>query len=130
MQRVVAAVIMHQGKVFCAKRPPGKVLGGLWEFPGGKVEPGETLEEALHREIQEELGLGITIQEPLLTVVHQYPTHQVEVHTYLCEWASGDVVLHVHTDAKWLRWDALDQLDWVAADDPIIAHLKKKLGDA
>lgn len=128
MQTVVAAIIVHQGNVLCAKRPPNNVLGDLWEFPGGKVEPGETLEAALHREIKEELGISIRIIESLLSLVHQYDTHEVEVHTYLCDWIDGDLTLHVHTQSKWLNVSELDSLDWVAADDPVIAHLKKKLG--
>ena len=128
MQTVVAAVIVRQGLVFCAKRPANGILGNLWEFPGGKVEPGETLEAALHREIEEELGISIRIDEPLISLVHQYDTHEVEVHTYLCEWTKGDLTLHVHSQSKWLSVHELETLDWVAADDPIIKHLKKKLG--
>jgi 8-oxo-dGTP diphosphatase len=128
MQTVVAAIIVRQGLVFCAKRPPKSILGDLWEFPGGKVEPGETLEAALHREIKEELGISIRILDPLLSLVHQYDTHEVKVHTYLCEWTEGDLTLHVHTQSKWLTVDELETLDWVAADDPVIVHLKKKLG--
>lgn len=128
MQTVVAAVIVHQGLVLCAKRPPNNVLGDLWEFPGGKVEAGETLEEALHREIKEELGISIRIQESLMSLVHQYDTHEVQVHTYLCAWIDGDLTLHVHSQSKWLSVSELETLDWVAADDPIIKHLKKKLG--
>ncbi len=123
MQTVVAAIIVKDGQVFCAKRPPEKVLGDLWEFPGGKVESGETLEEALHREIKEELGISIRIQESLMSLVHRYDTHEVQVHTYLCDWVDGELTLHVHTDSKWLSVSELETLDWVAADDPIINYL-------
>jgi mutator protein MutT len=127
MQEVVAAIILQNQQVLCAKRPGNGVLGNLWEFPGGKVEPGETLEEALHREIKEELSIGIRIQEPFMSLVHTYPTHTVQVHTYLCEWASGDMIPLVHSDIRFVTIEDLDELEWVAADDPVIAALKKKL---
>ena len=125
MQTVVAAVIVRQGLVFCAKRPANGILGNLWEFPGGKVEPGETLEAALHREIEEELGISIRIQESLMSLVHQYDTHEVQVHTYLCDWIDGDLTLHVHTQSKWLSINELKTLNWVAADDPLIKYLEE-----
>lgn len=125
MQTVVAAVIVQDGRVFCAKRPMDKILGGLWEFPGGKVEPGESLEEALIREIKEELGIEITITKHLLNVVHEYPSHSVNLHTYLCHWVANDLILHVHTDAKWVSPKELHELEWVAGDDPIIEVLQK-----
>jgi 8-oxo-dGTP diphosphatase len=128
MQTVVAAIIVHQGKMFCAKRPPNGILGDLWEFPGGKVEPGESLEDALHREIKEELGITIRIREAFLSLTHQYETHEVSVHTYLCDWVDGEFTLHVHTDSQWASVAQLETLDWVAADDTVIEHLKKKLG--
>lgn len=127
MQEVVAAIILQHQQVLCAKRPSTGVLGNLWEFPGGKVEPGETLEDALHREIKEELSIKITIQEPFMSLVHTYPTHTVQVHIYLCEWASGDLIPLVHSDIRFVSIEELDELDWVAADDPVIDALKKKL---
>ena len=125
MQTVVAAVIVQDGRVFCAKRPQGKILEGLWEFPGGKVEPDESLEEALIREIEEELGIYITVEKPLLTLVHEYPTHSVTLHSYLCHWVGKDLNLHVHSDAKWVTPKELVELEWVAGDDPIIEYLVK-----
>jgi len=125
MQTVVAAVIIQDGRVFCAKRPMDKILGGLWEFPGGKVEPGESFEEALIREIEEELGIVITVDRPLLRVIHEYPSHVVHLHSYLCHWVGGDITLHVHTDAKWVTPKELKELEWVAGDDPIIEFLQK-----
>lgn len=125
MQIVVAAVIIQDGRVFCAKRPMDKILGGLWEFPGGKVEPGELLEEALIREIEEELGIMISVEKSLLTLVHEYPSHSVTLHSYLCHWVGGDLNLHVHTDARWVTPAELVELEWVAGDDPIIEHLIK-----
>lgn len=128
MQEVVAAIILQDKHVLCAKRPKNGVLGDLWEFPGGKVEPGETLEEALHREIKEELSIHITIHEPFMSLVHEYPTHTVKVHTFLCEWASGEMTPMVHSDIRFVQMSELDELTWVAADDPVIEALKKKLG--
>jgi len=127
MQEVVAAIIFQHQQVLCAKRPSNGVLGNLWEFPGGKVELGETLEEALHREIEEELSIEIKIQEPFMSLVHTYPTHTVLVHTYLCEWVSGEMTPLVHSDIRFVSIEDLDELEWVAADDPVIEALKKKL---
>jgi mutator protein MutT len=127
MQDVVAAIILQDQQVLCAKRPKHGVLGDLWEFPGGKVEPGETLEDALHREMEEELSIQIRIQEPFMTLVHHYPTHTVKVHTFLCEWVSGEMTPLVHSDIRFVKMDELSQLIWVAADDPVIEALKKKL---
>lgn len=127
MQEVVAAIILQGKHVLCAKRPENGVLGDLWEFPGGKVEPGETLEDALHREIEEELSIQISIQEPFMSLVHQYPTHIVKVHTFLCEWESGEMTPQAHSDIRFVSLDELDELTWVAADDPVIDALKKKL---
>lgn len=124
---MVAAIILQQQQVLCAKRPSNGVLGNLWEFPGGKVEPGETLEEALHREIKEELSIEIKIHDPFMSLVHTYPTHTVLVHTYLCEWVSGEMTPLVHSDIRFVLIEDLDELDWVAADDPVIDALKKKL---
>ncbi|MDH0562884.1 (deoxy)nucleoside triphosphate pyrophosphohydrolase [Acinetobacter courvalinii] len=123
---VVAAVIIHQGKYLCALKSEHKYsyLSHKYEFPGGKVEPNETAEQALIREIHEELNLAIDVKSYLLTVEHSYPDFQLELATYLCEAKSIDeLVIHEHQDIKWSHIEELEQLDWAAADLPIVQYL-------
>ncbi|KHF78441.1 Mutator mutT protein (7,8-dihydro-8-oxoguanine-triphosphatase) [Acinetobacter sp. neg1] len=123
---VVAAVIIHEGKYLCALKGGHKYpyLSNKYEFPGGKVEPNETAEQALRREIHEELNLAIDVKSYLLTVEHSYPDFQIELATYLCE-ATGinKLVIHEHQDIKWCQIGELEQLDWAAADLPIVQYL-------
>lgn len=123
---VVAAVITHEGKYLCALKGEHKFpyLSHKYEFPGGKVEPNETAEQALIREIREELNLAIDVKSYLLTVEHSYSDFQIELATYLCETTSIDeLVIHEHQDIKWCQIDELEQLDWAAADLPIVQYL-------
>ncbi|VXA57259.1 conserved hypothetical protein [Acinetobacter proteolyticus] len=123
---VVAAVIIHEGKYLCALKGEHKFpyLSHKYEFPGGKVEPNETAEQALIREIREELNLAINVKSYLLTVEHSYPDFQIELATYLCDATSIDeLVIHEHKDIKWCQVDELEQLDWAAADLPIVQYL-------
>ncbi|ENU24219.1 hypothetical protein F993_01535 [Acinetobacter proteolyticus] len=123
---VVAAVIIHEGKYLCALKGEHKFpyLSHKYEFPGGKVESNETAEQALIREINEELNLAIDVKSYLLTAEHSYPDFQIELATYLCESKTIDeLVMHEHQDIKWCHIDALIQLDWAAADLPIVQYL-------
>ncbi|KYQ84282.1 DNA mismatch repair protein MutT [Acinetobacter sp. NRRL B-65365] len=123
---VVAAVIIHEGKYLCALKGEHKYsyLSHKYEFPGGKVEPNETAEQALIREIYEELNLTIDVKSYLLTVEHSYSDFQIELATYLCEATSIDeLVIHEHQDIKWSHIEELEQLDWAAADLPIVQYL-------
>ncbi|ENW81317.1 hypothetical protein F909_02608 [Acinetobacter sp. ANC 3929] len=123
---VVAAVILHKGKYLCALKGEHKFpyLSHKYEFPGGKVELNETAEQALIREIREELNLAIGVKSYLLTVEHSYPDFQIELATYLCEAKSIDeLVIHEHQDINWCQIDELEQLDWAAADLPIVQYL-------
>lgn len=122
---VVAAVIFCKDQVLCVQRPKNKLpyISEKYEFPGGKLEEGETKEEALHRELLEELNLSTKIKSLFLTVVHQYPDFELTMHSFLCEVDTKELVLNEHIDQKWLTIKDLDTLDWAAADVPIVDKL-------
>jgi len=123
---VVAAVIIHEGRVFATQRGYGD-WKDWWEFPGGKLEPGETPQEALVREIREELDTEIGVGELLTTVEYDYPAFHLSMGCYLCEVLSGDLVLREHEAAAWLDRDALDSVRWLPADLSIIDIIRKKI---
>lgn len=122
---VVAAIIKKDGKIFTTQRGYGDFKDG-WEFPGGKIEPGEIPEQALMREIKEELEADIKVGELVTTVEYDYPQFHLTMHCYLCELMSEKLVLTEHEAAKWLGRDQLDEVDWLPADIEVvkaIAHL-------
>lgn len=122
---VVAGVIFWKDQVLCVQRAKNKLhyISEKFEFPGGKVEEGETKEEALHRELLEELNLSTNINSYFLKVVHQYPDFELTMHSFVCEVDSKELTLHEHIDEKWLEIDKLNTLDWAAADIPIVDKL-------
>ena len=124
---VVATVIVRDRKVLCVQRPKNtkEFVSLKWEFPGGKVEVGESREEALVREIREELSVNIEVSEFLMTVEHAYPDFHLTMHVFKCVLPSGEIVLNEHVDMKWLAVEELDQLDWAAADVPVVERLIK-----
>ena len=122
---VVAAIIHHDGAYFATQRGYGE-FEGMWEFPGGKIEPGESQETALKREIQEELGVDVTIGELLCTTEYDYPTFHLTMHCYLCSVASGEIELREHKSAQWLTAETLDSVEWLPADEKIIVMLQAK----
>lgn len=122
---VVAGVIFWKDEILCVQRPKSKLhyISEKFEFPGGKIEEGETREEALHRELLEELNLSIKIKSFLMTVVHVYPDFELTMHSFVCEVGSKDLTLNEHIDKKWLTVQELHQLDWAGADIPIVEKL-------
>ena len=122
---VVAAIIFREGKVLCVQRDEHEkeCVSLKWEFPGGKVEVGESREEALVREIEEELVAEIHGLQYLMKVEHSYPDFYLIMHAFTCALKGGEVELREHVGLKWLAVEELDQLDWAAADVPIVERL-------
>ena len=119
---VVAAIIKFDNKILCVQRAKNKLpyISEKFEFPGGKVETGETNEDALRRELSEELNIVADIQSLFLTVVHNYPDFELTMHSFICEVDMKEITLNEHIDSKWLTVDQLQSLDWAAADIPIV----------
>lgn len=113
---VVCAVIIKDNLVFCTKRDGKGECANKWEFPGGKIEPGETKEEALLREIKEELNSDIKIKKYLTTINHEYNTFNLTMHVYICELINDNPVLMVHTECIWCEKKKLHTLDFAEAD--------------
>lgn len=124
--RVVAAIIIENGKVFATQRGYGEFKDG-WEFPGGKIEPGETPEEAVVREIKEELDTEVKAIELLDTVEYDYPKFHLSMDCFICKILSGNLVLKEHEAAKWLTRETLDSVEWLPADQGLIAQIEKWL---
>ena len=122
---VVAAIIHDaEGRIFATQRGYGE-WKDYWEFPGGKVEPGETPEEALKREIREELSAEISVDEFLCTVEYDYPSFHLTMHCYLCSLLTEVLHLNEHEAARWLSKDELESVEWLPADWQIIGLLKE-----
>lgn len=125
---VVAAIIKKDNKIFATQRGYGEFKGG-WEFPGGKVEPHESNEEALIREIKEELDSTIQIDSYFDTVEYDYPTFHLSMDCFLCSIVSGDLSLLEHLQSKWLSKGELYSVDWLKADLGLIEKLRKNMED-
>lgn len=123
---VVAAIIIDKEKVFATQRGYGEFKDG-WEFPGGKMEQGETPQQALRREIQEELDTEIEVGELLDTVEYDYPSFHLTMHCFISTIKSGDLILKEHEAAKWLTKETLDSVDWLPADKGLIEKIRKIL---
>ncbi|MDM1509608.1 (deoxy)nucleoside triphosphate pyrophosphohydrolase [Myroides odoratimimus] len=124
---VVAAILIHENDILCAQRAESKLdyISKKFEFPGGKIEEGETKKKALRRELIEELNISPAINELYMTVVHQYKDFELTMHSFLCQMDNKDVTLNEHISSVWLKREELLTLDWAAADLPIVHKLIK-----
>lgn len=120
---VVAAIICHNNKYFACQRGYGE-FKDFWEFPGGKIEPGESREEALKREIREELDLSICIDSFLTTIEYNYPNFHLTMHCFLCSIDSQDPIIKEHENARWLLKEQLHSVQWLPADIKVVEALR------
>lgn len=125
---VVAALIVHDGRIFATQRGYGD-WKGWWEFPGGKVEPGEAPQDALVREIREELATDIRVERYVTTVEWDYPSFHLSMRCYLCSVVSGSLTLLEHEAAAWLDKEHLRSVEWLPADSGIIPEIESLLED-
>ena len=124
--RVVAGIIIEDGKVFATQRGYGEFKDG-WEFPGGKIEQGETPEEAVVREIMEELDTEVEVKELFDTVEYDYPKSHLSMDCFICKIKKGNLVLKEHEAAKWLAKETLHTVDWLPADYGLVEKLREML---
>jgi len=124
---VTCAIIERDGLVLAAQRSAAMSMPLLWEFPGGKLDPGETLQECLCRELLEETGVHVTLLESLPPHTHHYPGFSVTLYPFVCTINSGEIVLHEHAAIAWLPPERLRELEWAAADLPVIESYLRKI---
>lgn len=124
--RVVAAVIKEGNKIFATARGYGDYKG-WWEFPGGKIEQGETAKEALVREIQEELSIKVEVGDFITAVEYKYPSFYLKMDCYWCAITDGEPVLLEHEDCRWLSLDQLGQVKWLPADELVIKKIEEAI---
>ena len=123
---VVAGIIKDGDKIFATQRGYGEFKDG-WEFPGGKMEPGETPQEALARELKEELAVDVNVGEFLCTVDYDYPTFHLTMHCFYCSVIGGELTLLEHEASKWLKMTELHSVNWLPADVEVVAELERNL---
>lgn len=121
---VVAGIIKDDDKIFATQRGYGDFKDG-WEFPGGKMEPGETCEQALARELKEELAIDVNVDKFLCTVDYDYPTFHLTMHCFYCSVVGGELTLLEHEAAKWLKMTELHSVDWLPADVEVVSALER-----
>ncbi len=124
MQTVTAAILIRGGKVLIGQRRTGKRMAHLWEFPGGKLEHGETPEECLARELREELAVDVVIREFFGESVYHYEHGAVRLLAYRVDWTAGELTLLDHHDCRWVSFDELGNYDFVPADLPFVQKLR------
>ncbi len=123
---VVAGIIKDGDKIFATQRGYGEFKDG-WEFPGGKMEPGETPQQALARELKEELAIDVNVGNFLCTVDYDYPTFHLTMHCFYCSVIGGELTLLEHEAAKWLKTTELHSVNWLPADVEVVAALERNL---
>lgn len=121
--KVVAAVIKDNGRIFATQRGYGDFKGG-WEFPGGKIEEGETPQEALKREIREELDTEIVVGDLIDTIEYDYPTFHLSMDCFWCKIVNGNLILKEHQAARWLDKDTITDVQWLPADIELVEKIK------
>ena len=126
LKEVTAAILRNNNKVLIAQRAASDRLSLKWEFPGGKVEPGETCEECLAREIKEELGIDIRVDGFFDECLYTYPNGQILLKAYFSTWIGGNLVPTEHADHKWVHIHELDQFDFAPADIPLVERLRRE----
>lgn len=127
---VVCGVIRDgKGRILACKRPMGKHLGGLWEFPGGKIDSGESPETALARELREELGVDARVGEPLEPVVWAYAEVTIRLWPFLCTIVRGELTPMEHEELRWCAVSDFESLDWAEADLPILAQIRAMVSE-
>ncbi len=124
---VACAIIERDGLVLAAQRSAAMILPLKWEFPGGKIDPGESPQDCLKRELVEEMGVCINIVKSLSLTTHHYPTFTVTLYPYICCIASGGIVLHEHSAIDWLLPADLLRLDWAEADGPVVEEYRNQM---
>jgi 8-oxo-dGTP diphosphatase len=117
---VACAIIERDGRVLAAQRKEGSTMALKWEFPGGKLEPGESPESCLRRELVEEMGIHVDIVHGIGPLTHRYPFFTVTLYPFVCTIFSGQIVMHEHAAISWLAPEELFSLDWAEADIPVI----------
>lgn len=125
---VVAAIIRDGDKIFATQRGYGNYKD-FWEFPGGKIEAGETPQQALVREIEEELDTEIVVEDLLTTIEYDYPEFRLSMHCFWCRVAEGKLTLKEHEAAQWLDMESLDSVAWLPADMKLIPLIRDKMGE-
>lgn len=125
-RQVTAAILEKDGNILIAKRRKGRTLGGKWEFPGGKIEPGETPQGCLRRELKEEFGIETEVGDFFCSSLFQYSFIWIELLVYKVKYISGDFCVNEHDDAKWVNPDELNNYDFMDADKPVVRRLLSK----
>jgi len=128
MQTVTAAILIQDDKVFIGQRKSGKQMANLWEFPGGKLEDGETQQECLIREMREEFGVEVAVRDYFGESVYHYEHGSIKLVAYLVDWTGGEMSLSDHKDCRWVSFNDLEDYDFVPADMPFVQKLRKTRG--
>ena len=127
MQQVTAAILIKDNKILIAKRPANDKQPHKWEFPGGKIEPGETPEECLKREMHEEFGIEVRVGNYLCNSVYNYSHAEIELLAYFADWITGAMAPTAHAAIRWVTVQELSQFDFAPADVAIVERLQEKL---